>query len=177
MTCVYVASPFGFSAVTKPYYNDVLLRCLVNVGIQVLDPWDDPQGEAELEEARKMDLGEERRERFKAINERLGANNASCIEENADAVLAVLDGVDVDSGTAAEVGFAAGLGKPVVGLRLDTRLAGDNEAAVVNMQVEHFIRSRAGEVFRDVAEAVTALVKLFPDDPTLERDVSITVAA
>ena len=38
-----------------------------------------------------------------------------------DLVLARLDGADADSGAAFEVGYAAGLGKPVLGLRTDYR--------------------------------------------------------
>jgi len=38
-----------------------------------------------------------------------------------DAVVAVLDGADVDSGVSFEVGIAFALGKPVIGLRTDYR--------------------------------------------------------
>jgi nucleoside 2-deoxyribosyltransferase len=100
-----------------------------------------------------------RNEAFRAINRRLGAANAAKIQR-ADALLAVLDGVDVDSGTAAEIGFAAALGKPIVGLRLDTRQAGDNEGAVVNLQVEHFILASQGQIVRSVQEAVALLALL-----------------
>lgn len=55
---------------------------------------------------------------------------AACVGhlERADAVVAVLDGADVDSGTAWEVGFAVARGKPVVGLRTDWRPAEDGVA-------------------------------------------------
>src|ERR1700674_4765569 len=145
MIYVYVASPFGFSEATRLYYKQVLLQALKDREIEPIDPWDNPAVEDELKEAAAMPLNETRRERYRRINERLGEANATGIAR-ADAVLAVLDGLDMDSGTAAEIGFAAGLGKPIVGLRLDTRLAGDNEAAAVNIQVEHFIRSSGGEI-------------------------------
>jgi nucleoside 2-deoxyribosyltransferase len=38
-----------------------------------------------------------------------------------DAMVAVLDGADTDSGTAWEVGFAVGQGRPVIGVRTDFR--------------------------------------------------------
>jgi len=44
----------------------------------------------------------------------------SSIDE-ADCVLAVLDGADADSGTSFEVGYAYGKGKPIVGVRTDFR--------------------------------------------------------
>jgi nucleoside 2-deoxyribosyltransferase len=54
----------------------------------------------------------------------------ACVDhlERADAVVAVLDGPDVDSGTAWEVGFAVARGKPVIGLRTDWRPAEDGAA-------------------------------------------------
>jgi len=43
----------------------------------------------------------------------------------ADVVLACADGADVDSGTAAECGYAVGIGRPVVAYRTDLRAGGD----------------------------------------------------
>ena len=65
---------------------------------------------------------------------------------NADGVVAILDGVDVDSGTAAEVGYAYALGKRIYGLRTDFRLAGDNAGSIVNLQVQYFIEASGGSV-------------------------------
>lgn len=47
----------------------------------------------------------------------------TCLEslEEADVVVGVLDGADVDSGTAFEVGYAYALGLPVIGIRTDYR--------------------------------------------------------
>jgi len=46
-----------------------------------------------------------------------------CIEEieSCDAIVALLDGADADSGVAFEVGYARGRGKPVLGVRTDYR--------------------------------------------------------
>lgn len=44
---------------------------------------------------------------------------------SAEAVVAILDGADPDSGTCFEVGLAFGLGIPVVGVRTDFRAGGD----------------------------------------------------
>jgi len=75
-------------------------------------------------------------------------------------VLALLDGSDVDSGTAAEIGYAAALARPVVGLRSDIRTAGDNEAAIVNLQVEWFIEASGGRLTGTLDTAVAALLAL-----------------
>jgi nucleoside 2-deoxyribosyltransferase len=50
-----------------------------------------------------------------------------CIQEleNCDLVVAVLDGPDVDSGTAFEVGYAYARGIPIVGIRTDFRKSQD----------------------------------------------------
>ncbi len=57
-----------------------------------------------------------------------GRIHRRCLAEirRADAVVAVLDGPDVDSGTAFEVGYATALGIPVIGLRTDYRPGADH---------------------------------------------------
>lgn len=52
--------------------------------------------------------------------------------EEADLVVAVLDGADVDSGVAFEVGYAYAMGKPVVGVRTDFR---QNQERGVNIML------------------------------------------
>ncbi|RXE56791.1 nucleoside 2-deoxyribosyltransferase [Methanoculleus taiwanensis] len=52
----------------------------------------------------------------------------------ADIVVAVCDGADADSGTAWEMGYAYALGKPVIVLRTDFRMAGRHEC--VNLMLE-----------------------------------------
>lgn len=47
--------------------------------------------------------------------------------EQADAVVAILDGPDVDSGTAFEVGYASARGKPVIGLKTGMRMFAKGE--------------------------------------------------
>lgn len=49
---------------------------------------------------------------------------------NAQAVVAILDGSDVDSGTAWECGFAYGQGKYVFGLRTDVRQVGEYDQPI-----------------------------------------------
>lgn len=58
-----------------------------------------------------------------------------CVEgvDASDLVVAVLDGVDVDSGTAWEIGYAYAKGKPIIGLRTDFRELSDG---IVNLMIE-----------------------------------------
>lgn len=58
-----------------------------------------------------------------------------CVEgvDSSDIVVAVLDGADVDSGTAWEIGYAYAKGKPVVGLRTDFRSLSNG---IVNLMIE-----------------------------------------
>jgi nucleoside 2-deoxyribosyltransferase len=90
----------------------------------------------------------------------MGANNKNAIN-SADAVFAVRDSVDVDSGTAAEIGHAYALGKPILGYRGDFRLSADNEGSTVNLQVEFFIRASGGDIITTIDDLASALKKLF----------------
>ena len=154
MLAVYVASPLGFSDVTRPFSEDVLLPRLRALGLHVLDPW---AGGAEVAAALAITDPDERTAALRMANDAIGRANAEMIEAS-DGVFAVLDGPDVDSGTAAEIGYAAALGRPIVGWRSDFRRTGDNDAAVVNLQVQHFIERTGGCVSATLEEAIAALV-------------------
>ena len=53
-----------------------------------------------------------------------------------DVVVALLDGAQVDDGTAWEIGYAYAKGKPVIGIRTDFRNAGDTSYGRVNAMIE-----------------------------------------
>jgi nucleoside 2-deoxyribosyltransferase len=75
-------------------------------------------------------------------------------------MIAILDGPDVDSGTAAEIGYAFARGKLIVGYRGDFRLSADNEGSIVNLQVEYFIRESGGAIvsrYEDLGPRLGAL--------------------
>ena len=156
---VYVAGPLGVSAATRPFHDEVLVPRLVQLGLRVLDPW---AGGAVIEAALANATADdaERVDALRRANDEVGRANADMIEMS-DAVFAVLDGTDVDSGTAAEIGYAAALGRPIVGWRSDLRAAGDNAGAVVNLQVQHFIERTGGRiVVTTLDDAITALLAL-----------------
>ena len=151
---VYLAGPDGFTPYGLEWHRQRLMPAVAAAGLVPLSPWDGFG--AEFEALASAAPGAERLAAYRELNDRVGRANAELID-SAAAVLAVLDGADVDSGTAAEIGYAAGTGKVVVGLRSDVRPAGDNEGAAVNLQVEYFIRASGGAVCRTIEEAVAAL--------------------
>lgn len=71
---------------------------------------------------------------------------------DADLILGVLDGSELDFGTVCEIGFAAGLGKRCYGLRTDFRDLGDFEGLPINLQVLYFIESSGGSLFTTIEE-------------------------
>jgi nucleoside 2-deoxyribosyltransferase len=74
----------------------------------------------------------------------------------------VLDGADVDSGTAAEIGYAFACGRPIVGYRSDLRRAGEHDGVVVNLQVEYFIRASGGTIVAALDDLPSALARVRP---------------
>lgn len=140
----YLAGPYGFSEAGRTFYYDRFVPLVCDAGFDVLDPWVLTPS-ALIDEAAGLPCGEERRERWREVNRTIGENNARAIRA-ADVIVAVLDGPDVESGTAAEIGYGAALGKPVLGYRGDFRLAADNEGSTVNLQVEYFILAGGGRI-------------------------------
>jgi nucleoside 2-deoxyribosyltransferase len=74
--------------------------------------------------------------------------------DQADAVVAILDGPDVDSGTAFEVGYAFAKGKPVIGLKTDMRVFARDEE--VNNMLAQGVRALVG----NLDEVISKLRKL-----------------
>jgi len=157
MTRLYLASPLGFSPENRDYLARVKER-LAELGVEVFDPWAQEQFAAQLAAAASEENFSRRAAAFAHIAREIGACNEAGIRW-ADSLLAVVDGAEVDSGTAAEVGFAAGLGKRCYGLRTDLRDSGDFLGVPVNLQLLHFIETSGGALFRSIAEIRMAAVK------------------
>lgn len=62
--------------------------------------------------------------------------NVAAIERS-DVIVAVIDGTDVDSGTAWEIGYAFAREKPLIGLRTDFRTLGIE--GTVNLMIERSV--------------------------------------
>jgi nucleoside 2-deoxyribosyltransferase len=157
-TRIYMASPLGFSQAGRHFYEGVLVPFVRCLGFEVLDPWGSTDRE-KLAAVRALPDPPARRQAWRALNREIGAGNRAAIDA-ARAVVAVLDGVDVDSGTAAEIGYAFARGKLIVGYRGDVRLSADNEGATVNLQVEYFIRESGGTIVDRYEELASALAPL-----------------
>ena len=76
--------------------------------------------------------------------------------DTADVVVALLDGAQVDDGTAWEMGYATGRGIPVVGLRTDFRRAGETAQSAVNAMIE----GSCAALCRTVGEVLETLKSL-----------------
>ena len=155
MASVYVASPLGFSEAGRLFYYSSLIPKLKALGLQVLDPWTLTE-QWKLDAVSNMPYGPDKRDAWRRLNIEIGSNNKSAIDKS-DLVLAVLDGSDVDSGTASEIGYASALGKLVLGYRSDFRLSSDNDGSVVNLQVEFFIFSSGGEIISSLDQIPDAI--------------------
>jgi nucleoside 2-deoxyribosyltransferase len=152
---LYLASPLGFSEAGRHFYTEVLVPRLGRLGCEILDPWTLTEA-AKIEAVVRMPYGAEKRDAWRELSVEIGRNNAAAITA-CDVLLAVLDGSDVDSGTAAEIGFAFALKKKIVGYRGDFRLSADNEGTTVNLQVEYFIRQSGGTIVTALEEIPVAL--------------------
>lgn len=61
--------------------------------------------------------------------------NIKALDE-CDLMVAILDGAQVDDGTAWEMGYFFGQGKPILGIRTDFRRAGESDGSLVNLMIE-----------------------------------------
>lgn len=141
-TVCYLASPLGFAESTRGFMDRQLIPAISGLGIDVLNPWAE---QYDMDSISKIGDFGQRAKAYAEMNRVIAENNLAMIDR-ADILVAVLDGVDVDSGTASEIGYAYAKGKSIYGYRGDFRLASDNVGCSVNLQVEHFCSSIAPDL-------------------------------
>ena len=96
-----------------------------------------------------------------------GALRRRCLAEigACDALVAVLDGPDADSGAAFEMGYACALGKPVVGVRTDYRPGADRGANLMlagacrYLVREYAFREDVGQLAASLARRLRLLAR------------------
>ena len=145
----YIASSLGFSAAARVYYAERYVPALAE-HVEAVDPWA-LSLPAEFAAAREAG-----REHAFAIE--VGERNATAIR-GSQLLIAQLDGQEVDAGTAAEVGYAAALGLPCLGVRSDLRSSGE-PGMRVNLQLEAFIVLSGGFIVGSLDELVARLARL-----------------
>lgn len=141
---IYPAGPLGFSEAGRYFYEREFLPLLTRIGFDPLDPWKLTDPEI-IDQALRLPYGIDQKNAWQDANKIIGKNNAEAIKKGR-LVVAILDGTDVDSGTASEIGFAANMGRPIIGYRGDFRLSADNPGSIVNLQVEYFIALNGIEI-------------------------------
>jgi nucleoside 2-deoxyribosyltransferase len=144
---VFLASPLGFAESSKPFIT-TLQQKLVSLQFEPVDPWSlSPDLEQELIKARHIESTLLRKAKLHELSMEIAERNFRTLQ-SCDGVLAILDGVDVDSGTASEIGCAFALGKKRInGYRGDFRRSGENDGVIVNLQVQYWIEQSGGKIY------------------------------
>lgn len=153
----YLASPLGFSEITAHYMQKVYIPALRDVGVNCINPWD-LTSPAEIEAVMAMTDSPEKTRALTDLHRLIGKRNRVAIVM-CPLLIAQLDGQELDSGTVAEVGYAVGRGKVVIGWRSDFRQNGET-GRIVNLQVESFIEESGGGIFRSL-DALCAELRRF----------------
>ncbi|NPV63771.1 MAG: nucleoside 2-deoxyribosyltransferase [Methanotrichaceae archaeon] len=85
------------------------------------------------------------------------ASNLSALQD-CGLMIAVLEGAQVDDGTAWEIGYFYARGGPILGIRTDFRKAGERSDSRVNAMIEQSCSSIA----RDLEELASDMEKVLP---------------
>jgi len=118
MKTVYLAGPLFSEAECE--YNRKIREELHRIGFKVFLPQEDSNNVHDNPNRQKI----------------IFDKNLKGIEKS-DILVAVIDGADVDSGTAWEIGYAFAKNKPVIGLRTDFRTLGIE--GTVNLMIERSV--------------------------------------
>ena len=155
---VYLAGPLGFSEAGRDFHYSKLIPLIENMGFSYFDPWNTSLRD-KINSVSSMKYGSTKRKEWENLNQEIGKLNQQNIDR-CDFMLAVLDGIDIDSGTAAEIGYAFARNKRVIGYRGDCRYSSDNEGCIINLQVEYFIKSSGGIIVNSLDDLINYLDKM-----------------
>ncbi|MDV0445584.1 hypothetical protein MmiAt1_11690 [Methanimicrococcus sp. At1] len=117
MTTIYLAGAL-FSEAERTF-NKNLQKMMLDSGFSVFLPQEDAEDNKDQRDDR---------------NQSSIFNNCFGGLQKSDLVVAVLEGVDVDSGTAWELGYAYAQKKPIIGIRTDFRIQTPDER--VNLMIQ-----------------------------------------
>ncbi|MDD1745942.1 MAG: nucleoside 2-deoxyribosyltransferase [Candidatus Methanoperedens sp.] len=136
MRTVYLAAPLFSEAELD--FNRMLRNEIKRCGFNVFLPQEDSNNVKDRDDRQMI----------------IFRKNEAAIKSS-DIIVAVVDGADVDSGTAWEIGYAYALGKSILGLRTDFRTLGIE--GTVNLMIE-----RSAVLFASIPELLNRL-KLMED--------------
>ena len=146
---IYLAGHLGFSEAGRLFMYNKLIPAIEDARYSVINPWE--YGDKIIGAVLEMPDGEKKLKSLDLANRRIGFRNEHLIRR-CGGIIAVLDGTDVDSGTAGEIGFGYGIGKTTLGYRGDFRLSSENIMGKVNIQVQHFIYNSGGLIVASLSE-------------------------
>ncbi len=118
MRTVYLAAPLFSEAELD--FNRMLRDEIKSSGFNVFLPQEDSNNVKDRDDRQRI----------------IFSKNEAAIDKS-DIIVAVIDGADVDSGTAWEIGYAYARGKPILGLRTDFRTLGIE--GTVNLMIERSV--------------------------------------
>ena len=113
---IYLAAPLFSEGECE--YNRKLADILSGYALQVYLP---------------QECGDSEHSRDISVQREIFEKNVKALD-NADIIIAVIDGADADSGTSWEIGYAFAKGKKIISLRTDFRRVGNDE--LVNLMLE-----------------------------------------
>jgi nucleoside 2-deoxyribosyltransferase/predicted secreted protein len=139
---VYLAAPL-FSE-SECDYNRKVADILAGYALQVHLP---------------QDCGDSEHARELSVQQKIFTSNLRALDD-ADIIIAIIDGADADSGTSWEIGYAYAKGKKIISLRTDFRRVGVNE--MVNLMLE-----QSSVVVNDIPSLIKAIPCPIPVRPTV----------
>lgn len=155
---VYLASPYGFTDSGRYFMEKHVIPTLKKHSLEILNPWEYSNILSKRTEEISSKRIEKQIDLWKNLNKDIASSNENMIKKS-EIVIAVLDGSDLDSGVAVEIGIGYALGKMIIGYRSDFRIMGDNVGAKVNLQVEYSIYNSGGEIVTNLVDLERSLEK------------------
>ena len=156
---IYLASPYGFTESTRRFMYEEVITRIEKLDFELVNPWDiqDKKEIAKTFTSAERLTTSKARSAFNKLWYKVGKRNQRGIDES-NAVVAVLEGQELDAGVCAEVGYAFARDKRVFGYREDLRQSGEF-LGTISVQVQYFIEASTGKIAKNLNELEKLLKK------------------
>jgi len=156
---IYLASPYGFTDAGREFMKNTMIPAIQNDRFELLNPWEvfDTISQR-IKKINALNSIKKQKQSFKLLNKKIAFANEKMLNR-VEIMVAILDGSDVDSGVASEIGYAYAKGKKIIGYRSDFRLTGDDLGAIVNVQVEYWINASGGSIVTNLSQLQKRLLQ------------------
>lgn len=145
---LYLAHGYGFSEITYFSINNLVIPLIERSGYEVICPWK-ILPEEYVRKIRSMPYSKRMLRLNRELDKKIADSDLEAIvDKDTRGIIAILDGVPLDTGVASECASACDAGKKILGYRNDYRPIAESVSTPISLMVAKSVRDSGGKMIK-----------------------------